>query len=143
MDWLKAAGTGSFDSERLHMKVASAGVMYKDENVTAEYIPTAHINNSYAVLITAEGKRVLFGGDFSQGLRKNDVPEIIKEDIDLFVCEMAHFGIKELTPYLETCRAKRVAFTHLQTEKFADVEALKGKYAFDVLLPSDGDVIEI
>ncbi|MBQ8408623.1 MAG: ribonuclease Z [Clostridia bacterium] len=142
--WLETSGSGTFEHDRLHMKVPAAGVVYEDENIKAEYIPTKHMPNSYSILITEGETRVLFGGDFSGWLKGEDVPEIIKEEIDGFVCEMAHFGMTELAPYLEDCRAKRVIFSHVfPVAKYGDIEAIKGKYAFEVLTPADGDVMEI
>jgi len=142
--WLETSGSGEFEGKRLRMKVPTAGLVYEDENIKVEYIPTAHMPNSYAVLITEGEKRVLFGGDFSNGLRKNDVPEVIKDEIDGFICEMAHFGMNELAPYLADCRAKRVIFSHVYpVAKYSDIEAIKGKYGFEVLAPEDGDVLVI
>ena len=87
---------------------------------------------------------MLFGGDLSHGLRGCDVPEVIKEEIDGFVCEMAHFRMAELAPFLEDCRAKKVVFSHVYPlNKYDDIEAIMGKYGFEVLTPCDGDVIEV
>lgn len=144
--WLVTAESGVLDEERLKLKVPEAGIVYEDENIKAEYIPTKHMPNSptYSILITEGDKRVLFGGDFSVWLAKKDIPEVIGEDIDAFVCEMAHFGVAELSPYLDTCRAKKVAFSHVYPlNKYDDIETLKGKYDFEIITPCDGDVLEI
>jgi mRNA degradation ribonuclease J1/J2 len=119
-------------------------LVFEDENVRVEYIPTKHIPNSYAILITSGEKRVLFGGDFSHWLAKDDVPAVIQEEIDLFVCEMAHFTAEQISPYLAKCRAKTVAFTHVYPiDKYNDIEGMKGKYPFKIITPRDGDKIEI
>jgi hypothetical protein len=69
---------------------------------------------------------------------------VIEDDIDLFVCEMAHFNAEQIAPYLKKCRAKIVAFTHVYPlGKYNDIEEMKGKYSFDIITPSDGDVLEI
>ena len=144
LNWIRTSGEGEFDFERLRFKVPTAGVVYEDENIKVEYIPTKHMENSYAVLISEGEKRVLFGGDFSSRLRGADVPKIIKEDLDLFVCEMAHFGIFEISPYLEDCRAKRLAFSHVYPLiKYEDIKSIKDKYSFEILTPTDGDALEI
>ena len=144
LKWLETSGSGNFEKDRLHMIVAKEGVVYEDENIMAEYIPTKHMPNSYAVLITEGDKRVLFGGDFSVLLKGEDVPEIIKENIDGFICEMAHFGVSELAPYLADCRADKVIFSHVYPlSKYDDIEAIKGKYDFEILTPCDGDVLVI
>ena len=142
--WLETSGSGVFDKDRLHMELAHPGVVYEDENIKAEYIPTKHMPNSYSVLITEGETRVLFGGDFSAWLTGADVPKITEEEIDLFVCEMAHFTAEQITPYLEKCHTKKLAFTHVYPlQKYDDIEKMKGKYSFSIITPDDGDVIEI
>ena len=132
--------------KRIRFKVTDPISGYEDENIKVSYIPTKHMPDghpSYSVLVRAEGKSVLFSGDFSQSLAKRDVPTIISEEpLDLFVCEMAHFGIEHISPYLDTCKAKRVAFTHVHpTGKYEDIEGLRGKYGFELFTPKDNDDI--
>ena len=141
--WIYTSGDGLIDEERLKFKIPTEGVVYRDENVTVEYIQNAHMPNSYAILVTEGERRVLFGGDLSHGLKKRDVPSLIREEIDGFVCELAHFTVEELSPYLEQCRAKRVFFIHAKPQRYADIEAIKGKYGFEVITPNDGDAFEI
>lgn len=141
--WIYTSGDGHIDESRLTFKIPTAGVVYRDENITVEYIPTAHMKNSYAILVTEGEKRVLFGGDFSHGLRKQDVPSVIREPIDGFVCELAHFTAEELKPYLEECRAKRVFIIHAKPARYADVEMMKGGYPFELITPNDMDSFEI
>lgn len=141
--WIYTSGDGHIDTERLKFKVPSKGVVYRDENITVEYIPTAHMKNSYAVLVTEGDKRVLFGGDLSHGLKKHDMPDVIKENIAAFVCELAHFTVDELAPYLDGCRAEQVFFIHAKPARYADIESIKGRYPFEILTPSDGESFEI
>lgn len=142
--WFKSTGISDFAPERISYHVAKTGKVFVDENIKVEYIPTKHIANSYAILVTEGNKRVLFGGDFSWMLRENDVPEVIKEELDLFICEMAHFTTKEIAPYFETCKAKKVAISHIGLIcPMEEIEGLKGKYPFEVLIPNDGDFVEI
>ena len=144
--WIETSGSGnkSFSKHRLRLKLAREGVVYWDENIKVEYIPTKHIPNSYSILISSGKSRVLFSGDFSQWLAREDVPRVIEEDIDLFVCEMAHFTKEQIDPYFQKCRAKTVAFTHVfPLDKYDDIEGMKGKYGFEILAPNDGDSIEI
>lgn len=141
--WIYTSGDGHIDTERLKFKMPEAGVVYSDENISVEYIPVGHMKNSYAILVREGEKRVLFGGDMSHGLRKGDMPSVIKEDIDGFVSELAHFTMDELRPHLDTCRAKRVFFIHVKPARYADIESVKGKYPFEILTPDDGDSFEI
>ena len=144
--WLFTAGDGELDKNRIRFKIPSTGIVYEDENIKAEYIPTAHTSKtcSYAVLITEGEKRVLFGGDFSQDLKRADVPRIIGEELDGFVCEMAHFKMDRLAPYLDGCKAKKVFFNHVfPLSNYEDIEKAKGKYPFEVFTPNDDFTIEI
>ena len=142
--WLKATGIEEFAYDRVPLKLAHEGLVFEDENIKVEYIPNKHISDSYSILITEGDKRVLFGGDFSWMLRQNDVPEVIKEELNLFICEMAHFTTKEIAPYFDTCRAKKVAISHIGLIcPMEEIEGLKGKYSFDVLIPNDGDTVEV
>ena len=137
--WTYTAGDGDIDENRIKFKIPTEGVVYKDENITVEYILTAHMKNSYAILVTEGDKRVLFGGDLSHGLRKQDVPAVIKENIDGFVCELAHFTVDELRPYLDECRARRLFFIHAKPKRYEDIEKIRGEYPFEILTPSDRD----
>ena len=145
-NWLIAAGDGEIEADRVRFKVPTEGVVYEDENIKVEYIKTGHSSKirSYAILVTEGNTRVLFGGDFSQDLKRADVPEIIKEELDGFVCEMAHFKLPQLASYLETCRAKKVFFTHVfPLDNYNDIERAKSDYCFEIFAPSDSDVFVI
>ena len=132
------------DESRIRFSVPTEGPVYEDENIKVEYFRTKHTANSYSILVTEGQKRVLFGGDFSGGLQGNDVPAVIREELDLFVCELAHFSLAKLDPYLQDCRAAKVYFNHVFPEgKFDDIENAKGKYPFTVYAVKDGDTVEI
>ena len=135
--------TKLFNSDRVCLKLAVEGVVYEDENIKVEYIKTKHTEHSYSILVTEGDKRVLFGGDFSNKLAGNDVPDVIKEDIDAFVCEMAHFELSTLAPYLDQCKAQKVFFIHVLERRYADIEAAKGTYPFEIITPDDNDSFEI
>ncbi len=138
-----------FAEERIRLRLAGADTVYEDENIRLSYIETKHIADgrfSAAHDIEIEGKRILFTGDMSNGLKKDDFPKIAFErEYDLIVCELAHFGIKELTPYLDRVKTKRFAFTHASESKHDSIRELasSGKYPFEILFPNDGDEIEI
>lgn len=140
--------TKPVDESRLAFHLAKTGEVYSDENIRVSYIPTRHLavldRPSYSILIEGEGKRILFSGDMSQHLAECDFPKEAYGDLDLFVCELAHFSVDELAPYLEKTRAKKVAFNHVSPlGKYEEIASLKGKYPFEVLSPSDMDVISL
>ena len=142
--WFAAAADPLKSDGRLRLRVAKTGEVYSDENIRVEYIPNQHMANSYSILVSEGEKRVLFGGDFSNGLRSRDVPEVIGESIDLFICELAHFTAADIAPYLEKCGAEAVAFTHVfPLEKYGDIDKIKGLYPCKIITPNDGDFVEI
>ncbi len=145
---LISASARELDGERIKFEVAKSGEVYKDENISVNYIPTAHMASlgrpSYAVLIEGEGKRVLFSGDLSQGLKGEDFPCLAYEDIDLFVCEFAHFGFEDLKPHLSKIGAKILAIQHVYpTDKYEKIHSELSGYPFELITPCDMDEIEI
>ena len=96
--------TKPIDESRLSFELAAEGAVYSDENIRVSYIPTRHMavldRPSYSILIEGEGKRVLFSGDMSQHLAEGDFPVAAYEKTDIFVCELAHFSLDELSQYL-------------------------------------------
>ena len=133
------------DLSRLRFTRAKEGVVYDTPELKVTYIPTKHLPTrpAYSILLEAEGKRVLITGDMSNHLERKDFPSIVAEErLDLVISEMAHFGIEHLTPYLETCLADRMVITHVfPMHKFAEIEALAGKYPFPIDIAHDGDEI--
>jgi ribonuclease BN (tRNA processing enzyme) len=147
---IRAVSPGAqFPEERLRLHLATADTKFEDDNIKLSYIPTKHINEnnlSAAMDIEIEGKRILFTGDMSRKLAKDDFPKVaFEKEYDLIVCELAHFGIPEVIPYLDRVKTKRFAFTHASERKFGDIAELaaSGKYSFEILHPKDGDVLEI
>ena len=136
-----------YHADRIRMHIAAPGEVWNDGTLRVTYIPTRHMEPraSYAILLEAEGKRVLVTGDMSWKMMKHDFPTIVaEEELDLVICEMAHFGVPELTPYFETCKAKEMWITHVwPPEKFEAIKTLNGKYAYPVYTAHDNDVIEI
>ena len=145
IDFLSALKAGPFGNERIDISVFTAGTIYKDENIAVTAFPTKHIayqnRPSYAFLLEAEGKRVLFTGDMSVRLEGQDFPAAAWEDEnELIVCEMAHFTPEQVLPYLKKCRTKQLAFTHVYPlEKYDEIAQLQ--LFFPVLCPADGDEI--
>ena len=146
------APNGRFPHDRLRFNEVSEGVVYEDENVKVTYFPTRHCEpmKSYSILIEAEGKKLLFTGDMSQWLAKEDYPKYaLENETDMVVCEMAHFGREHVEPYMEKTKTKNYIFTHVNfakgTHKFADIEDMhaSGKFHYPIIAAKDGDVIEI
>ena len=144
---IETASRSKFASDRMRLSEYSAGVIYDDGTLRVTAIPTRHCEPkpSYALLLEGDGKRVLMSGDLSQFLAKGDFPEIVaREELDLFVCEMAHFGAEHVAPYLKTCRAKQVMFNHYQLRKERDIRQLAQCYGFTfpIAAATDGLVLQ-
>ena len=149
MESLISLTTKPLDTKRIRLRVASEGPVYSDENIKVTYFPTAHMEivnrPSFGMLIECEGKRLYFSGDLSQELSGGDFPVLpTAVPVDLFVLELAHFGIDHIKPHLSCVLTKRLAFNHVSPiAKYDEIEALKGKYRYEILTPSDMDVIVI
>lgn len=146
------APNGRYPYDRLRFNTVGAGKVYEDENIKVTYFATRHCEPlpSYAILVEAEGKKLLFTGDMSQWLAKEDFPVYALENkTELLVCEMAHFGREHIEPYMEKVTTDKFIFTHVNfakgTEKFKDIAEMdaSGKYPYPIIAAKDGDVIEI
>ena len=146
---LISATVRELDTDRIKIEVVGPDFVYDDGNIRVTLYPTLHMQPvgrpSFGIMLEAEGKRVYFSGDLSQHLALGDFPApALAGGVDLFVCELAHFGIEHIEGYLPTLEAKRVAFNHVYPlSKYEELRALQGKYHFELLLPSDMESIEI
>ena len=136
------------DTDRVRFRTIDPTVPYEDENIKLSYFATGHIDkpfHSYAFLVEAEGKKIVFGGDLSKHLRDADIPApVFEEEIDLFICEYAHIREEDIAPYMPKFKTKAVYFNHIPNEqKLAEVQAMNEKYPYLVYAPKDGDVVEI
>jgi ribonuclease Z len=151
INYIKEVTHGGFDTERIRFKIIDENFVYEDENIKVTAFPTEHLNRngvrypSFGYLVEADGKRVVFSGDMSIHLKHGDFPKIaLEEEVDLLICEMAHFKIPALAPYLEKCKTKELMFNHIgYMETFEAIEGLNGKYPFPVKIARDGDQIEL
>lgn len=135
--------------ERVRLKLMAESTVYEDGNIRVTPYPTRHLAHvdrpAYSYVIEAEGKKVLFSGDLSGRLEKQDFPAyVLKNEVDLMICEMAHFGVEHVSPYLEKCRAKELLFNHVfPLHKLDEINALNGKYSYPIRTVNDGDEIEL
>ena len=116
--WLTAVDDGKPPREDLRIGVFGAGVAYEDEHLRLTAIPTQHCVNSYAFLIEAEGKRLLFTGDLRHPTA--DFPQVAFEtELDLIVCELAHFSPADCIPVFDRTKAKRILHSHVNDNRWA------------------------
>lgn len=116
--WMTATETGKPPRPDLRIGVFHEGVAYEDENMRLTAIPTQHCENSYAFFVEAQGKKLLFTGDLRRP--SVDFPQTAFEtELDLIVCETAHFSPDECIPFFDKARVKRVLHTHINDSRWA------------------------
>lgn len=103
--------------ERIFHREVTAGKFYNDGTLSVTAIPTRHIESkglpSFAFLVEAEGKRVLFTGDLHQDDAADFPQSAYSEHTDIIVCEYAHFTPDVIFPKLEKAKTDQVIFNHL------------------------------
>ena len=127
----------------LNYKEITAGLIYDDGFLKVTALPTLHCKASYAFLLEAEGKKVIFTGDLNRP--DNDFPAIAKEiETEFIVAEGAHFEATTYLPHLKACNTKAVYIHHYQPRKIPTVYQLAEDMApIPVTLLHDDDVVEI
>lgn len=104
------------------------GVVFDDGILKVTAIPTQHCYKSYAYLVEAEGKAVLFTGDLKNPAV--DFPTIATEKaLDLVICESAHFPATDYLPIFSNCEIKKVCVTHYSNKRLASVLQLQQELA--------------
>ena len=132
--------------EGVRFKTFTEGEVFSDEYIKVTAIPTKHCEPypSYAFLVEAEGKRVLFSGDVSYHMRADDMPkEAFGEPLDAFILELAHNEIQHLRPYLERVTARALYFNHIYPTKLRGAFEAKDDFSYPITFLGDGDVIEL
>lgn len=117
--WISATTEGKPLRDDLRIETYREGVAYEDENLRLTAIRTKHCENAYAILIEAEGKKVLFTGDLCRP--SVDFPQIAFEtELDLLICETAHFSPDDCIPFFDKTKAKRILHTHINDGRWAE-----------------------
>jgi ribonuclease Z len=126
-------------------QIIEPGRFFADGNVSVTAVPTDHGRGSFpsfAFVIEAAGKKILYTGDLSASL--DDFPVRAAEEADLVICELTH-ALPEVTENkLRSLALKRVVFTHIgpRYEK-AGILTLPQGLPFAVSAASDGDVLRL
>lgn len=138
-----------FADGRIRFHVIQPGVIFDDGIIRVTAIPVAHITApgkaSFAFAIEAEGKAILYTGDLSHDPHTKDFPEIaFRQHFELILSECAHFSVEKLAVCMDRVDADYFAVSHIfPMTKIAELEALREKYPFQLLIPDDGDELEI
>lgn len=143
--------TSDWSRESVCMRQVQAGLLFEDERVKVQAIPTDHVSDmeTFAYLIEAEGKRLLVSGDLSGDF--HDYPGATQEKtFDVIICEFTHLydGLDGLVwaalDRINQSRTKRMIFHHVRP---VCVRLLKEKYENALTIPyefaRDGLVVEI
>lgn len=136
--WLAVNTTAKKD---IRYKEVLPGGLYDDGFLKVTAIPTQHCVKSYAYLVEAEGKTVLFTGDLGHPSR--DFPEIIKDrETDLVICEAAHFPATDYLPEFEKYNIKKVCVNHHAPWNVPHIQQL-AKDMGDIPVTTANDGMEI
>jgi len=132
---------------RLSFEKYGNGVIFEDERLRVSVIPTMHYQNSHALLLEAEGKRILFTGDLKKDLSDYPAAATGKEPLDLIVMEAAHQIYAE--PYVAETLAKsntaRMLLHHVAEHRnpLPVIESALAKLPFPAAVAHDGMSVEI
>lgn len=144
LEWTSISSNGNPPRDGLRLQPYKAGTAYEDEKLRVTAIPTKHCENSYALLLEAEGKKVLFTGDLCRP--DVDFPEIaFREELDLIVCELAHFSPDECVAAFDKTKAKRVVHTHIYEKRWGEALArlLAAPHPYLYGAARDGDELTV
>lgn len=133
-------------NELLSFEIVNEGKVFEDENIKVTAIATKHIDNgrypSYAYIIEAEGKRVLYTGDLSCNFI--DYPTVLfEQDFDTVLSELVHFNVEENADLLSKTRTNRVIFTHLGLYNLPKLKNVISSFPFEVIVADDGMCFEV
>ena len=137
--------------ELLDFKVISIGEIYRDENIVVEALPTLHMSNenmnvpSFAFVVTAENKRLVFTGDISRTLK--DLPLEALSTPAVCIMECQHYDPAQAGEYLRKLPIEKFIGVHVSNKwdslgEAAFIEAL-GKPDFPVTVAEDGMEFEL
>jgi len=99
----------------------------------------------FCFLIEAEGLRIGHSADLGA---PEDLEPLLREPLDLLVCELAHFEPEALFGYLKGRKIKRLALVHLGGDFWEMRDTILAQAqaelpGVDVCIPNDGDVIGV
>ena len=125
-----------------------AGMMFEDENVTIEAVPTRHFDNegadapSFCYVFTekATGKRHVHTGDLKNDF--SDFPAHVCTDGATCVCELTHYPWHTAEPVLKKVPLKKIIFSHIWDSWTAEAVA-QLDLPYPAFLAEDGDEFEL
>jgi len=128
-----------------------AGEIYKDENISVTAVPTSHMPpkdgspQSYAFIIKADGKTLVFSGDINIA----DFETVLPEECDAFFIETGHHRIEEIREGIDRYGkiVKHFYFTHnggyIMLDKQGAKEKVRSVFGENAEVCSDGEIFEL
>lgn len=110
--WLSATHVNSGEGI-VHYHETREGAVFKDDIIEVFAIPTRHMTDgspSFAYLVKADGKQILFTGDLSPDF--SDFPQGIGH-LDACVCECTHYRPEMALPILRNADISKLIFNHV------------------------------
>lgn len=145
MPWLSLQGVTL--REDLEFKEIREGVFFDDGVLRVTAFRTGHIDLSYAFMLEAEGKKVLFTGDMKHETGPEDDYGRYAEmhEFDFVAAECAHFDAMLYEAPLRAHPPKRFCFNHYSPRHEESCLHLKAAVSdiVPVILATDGLEIEI
>ena len=127
------------------LKEYGEGLVYEDELIRITSFRTNHTESSFGFLVEAEGKRVVFSGDFAGDL--SDYPKVLTEaDNDIAVVEAGHPRLNkpENIAIFKKTRARHILINHYSESRnpqsYIDEFIAEMGDRFEITLTEDGDV---
>ncbi len=134
--------SGGREMRPMEIEKYSAGEIFNDGVLKVTAIPTKHCNDSYAFLLEAEGKRVLYTGDLT-GTAEDFPHEGLNGGVDFLIGESAHFSTMKYVEILKDRQVKRFAVTHHFAPNEQFLEAQKALKPLPMTLIYDGMEFDI
>ena len=128
---------------------------FSDGFIKVTPYPTNHLlpledglSRSHALLIEAEGKRVLFSGDVSCDDKYRDFPSAAAKGCDIIFSELTHFKLEHAVEVLKDIDTEKLVFHHVgnawQTpEGEVKMARMTAELPYSVVLSRDGMTFEI
>lgn len=131
------------DRDELRLHCYQPGVIYRDERIEIEAIPTRHIPFAHAFRIKAEGKTMLFTGDMSN--QYAEFPELLGGlHYDLVVSEGAHNSrIAACSDLFRQADTEHLVVNHINPAKLDGIEEVQDTFPFPFTLAFDGYTIQL
>ena len=101
--------------EYLSFHTVTEGTIFRDGVLSVTAIPTDHIARpegsapvTFAFLLEAEGKRILYSGDL-----RSDFADFPETEADVLVCEATHYRPECAAEVFRTKKYERLIFNHV------------------------------